>query len=85
MYQEAFETKGEAFKREIEIKNKKSRKYIEWVISSAIERPAQLREGHRFDSVILHQALLLKQNFFMPDFFVYILYSPTIDQDYFIT
>ena len=40
MYQEAFETKGEAFKREIEIKNKKSRKYIEWVISSAIERPA---------------------------------------------
>jgi putative endonuclease len=34
VYTEAFETKAEAAKREIEIKKKKSRKYIEWLIDS---------------------------------------------------
>ena len=34
-YTEEFLTKAEAAKREIEIKNKKSRKYIEWLISLA--------------------------------------------------
>lgn len=35
MYKEQFSTKAEAYKREMEIKRKKSRKYIEWLISSA--------------------------------------------------
>ncbi|HRP57304.1 GIY-YIG nuclease family protein [Agriterribacter sp.] len=34
VYSEAFETRKEAVKRESEIKKKKSRKYIEWLISS---------------------------------------------------
>jgi putative endonuclease len=34
-YSEAFNTRSEAVKRELEIKRKKSRKYIEWLISSA--------------------------------------------------
>ena len=33
--QEVFETRSEAVKREFEIKKKKSRKYIEWLICSA--------------------------------------------------
>ena len=33
-YMERFATREEAKKREIEIKRKKSRKYIEWLISS---------------------------------------------------
>ena len=33
-YTEAFETKSLAAARELQIKNKKSRKYIEWLISS---------------------------------------------------
>ena len=33
VYSEKFETKTEAMKRENEIKKKKSRKYIEWLIS----------------------------------------------------
>ena len=32
-YTEQFETRGEAMKREIEIKNKKRKTYIEWLIS----------------------------------------------------
>lgn len=35
VHTEIFETKAEAYKREIEIKNKRSRKYIEWLIRSA--------------------------------------------------
>ena len=34
VYTESFSTRGEAVKRESEIKNKKSRKYIEFLISS---------------------------------------------------
>jgi len=34
-YNESFQTRSEAMKREKEIKNKKSRIYIEWLISSA--------------------------------------------------
>jgi putative endonuclease len=34
MYSEAFESRELAMKREKEIKRKKSRKYIEWLISS---------------------------------------------------
>ncbi len=34
-YFESFATRDEAFTREREIKGKKSRKYIEWLISSA--------------------------------------------------
>jgi putative endonuclease len=34
-YTETFATLSEARKREIEIKNKKSRKYIEWLIHSS--------------------------------------------------
>lgn len=34
MYKEVFDTRVLAEKREREIKNKKSRKYIEWLISS---------------------------------------------------
>jgi putative endonuclease len=37
VYQEAFETKGGAVKREMEIKKKKSKKYIEWLVSTAID------------------------------------------------
>ena len=33
-YMEQFKTREDAMKREKEIKNKKSRKYIEWLISS---------------------------------------------------
>jgi putative endonuclease len=33
-YSEVFEIRSEAVQREKEIKNKKSRKYIEWLISS---------------------------------------------------
>ena len=40
MYREEHQTKTEAYKREIEIKKKKSRKYIEWLISSVQKRPA---------------------------------------------
>jgi putative endonuclease len=32
-YSEEFQTKTEALKREFEIKKKKNRKYIEWLIS----------------------------------------------------
>jgi len=34
-YTETFQSKGGAAKREVEIKRKKSRKYIEWLISSS--------------------------------------------------
>jgi len=34
VYTESFQTKADATKREYEIKQKKSRKYIEWLISS---------------------------------------------------
>jgi len=34
VYTEIFNTKAEAMRRELEIKRKKSRKYIEWLISS---------------------------------------------------
>ena len=33
-YTEGFGTRAEAMKRELEIKNKKSRKYLEWLINS---------------------------------------------------
>ena len=35
VYTETFATKAEAYKREMAIKKKKSRKYIEWIISPA--------------------------------------------------
>ena len=34
VYTETYTTKAEAVKRELEIKKKKSRKYIQWLISS---------------------------------------------------
>ena len=34
VYAEDYETRAEAFRREMEIKNKKSRKYIEYLIQS---------------------------------------------------
>ena len=40
VYREHFVTRSEAYRREIEIKKKKSRKYIEWLINSGLERPA---------------------------------------------
>jgi len=36
VYEEHFDTRSEAVRREQFIKNKKSRKYIEWLISSVI-------------------------------------------------
>ena len=33
VYSETFESKSEAIKRELKIKKKKSRKYIEWLIN----------------------------------------------------
>lgn len=33
LYSESFQTRNDAIRREIEIKKKKSRKYIEWLIS----------------------------------------------------
>ena len=33
-YAEEFDSRSEAIHRELEIKNKKSRKYIEWLVSS---------------------------------------------------
>ena len=38
VYQELFETRSEAYKREMEIKNKKSRKYIEQLIGLRASR-----------------------------------------------
>ena len=35
VYTEGFQSKSEAVKREFEIKRKKSRKYVEWLINSA--------------------------------------------------
>jgi putative endonuclease len=35
VYTEMFQTKSEAAKRELEIKKRKSRKYIEWLSNSA--------------------------------------------------
>ncbi len=35
MYAESFDTRNEAHKRELAIKKKKSRKYIEWLIQQA--------------------------------------------------
>jgi len=35
-YTEPYSTKGEAAARELQIKKKKSRKYIEWLICSAV-------------------------------------------------
>jgi len=35
MFVESFETKNEALTREKQIKNKKSRKFIEWIIAGA--------------------------------------------------
>ena len=40
VYREEYITRPEAYEREMEIKKKKSRKYIEWLISSLQERPA---------------------------------------------
>ena len=40
VYKEHFATRSEAYKREMEIKKKKSRRYIETLIDSAKERPA---------------------------------------------
>jgi putative endonuclease len=34
VYSEKYVTRSEAVKRELQIKNKKSRKYIEWLVSS---------------------------------------------------
>ena len=34
VYKQPFETKAGAYRREVDIKNKKSRKYIEWLINS---------------------------------------------------
>jgi len=36
VYTETYSSNAEARKRELEIKKKKSRKYIEWLISSAV-------------------------------------------------
>jgi putative endonuclease len=61
VYKEQFDTKAEAYRREIEIKKRKSRKYIESLIrintGPWLERPAGMREGRRFDSDILHYPL----------------------------
>jgi predicted GIY-YIG superfamily endonuclease len=40
-YTEKFESRQKAMARELEIKNKKSRKYIEWLVSS----PDSYRDG----------------------------------------
>ena len=46
-YYESFATRSEAFSRELAIKKKKSRKYIEWLISRvSLEHPDDNREGH---------------------------------------
>ena len=45
---ERFNSRSEAMKRELEIKSKKSRKYIEYLIET-VERPENLREGQQFD------------------------------------
>ncbi len=59
-YFEEFESRSEAMARETEIKNKKRRSYLEQLISSpdsyreARASRSFVREGHRFDSGILH-------------------------------
>lgn len=63
IYTASFETKSEAYKREMEIKGKKSRKYIEWLICQRkTRRPVAMpgksprptgRQG--FDSGNLHR------------------------------
>ena len=47
VYTEVFQSKSEVGRRELKIKNKRSRKYIEWLLAQrGLERPAGLREGH---------------------------------------
>ena len=62
VFQQSFDTRKEAHARELEIKKKKSRKYIEWLITTAARGfacPECFRgRGHRFDSGILHDSLL---------------------------
>jgi putative endonuclease len=57
-WKKAFETRGQAMFEEKRIKNKKSRKYIEWLIAQAgysVCCPESLREKcHRFDSFRKH-------------------------------
>ena len=62
-YSEPYSSRELAIKREKEIKKKKSRKYVEWLInsSSIIEQLAfacpdiHREKGHRFDSGNLHK------------------------------
>jgi putative endonuclease len=53
VYKEVYESRSESVQREREIKNKKSRKYIEQLISSSwLERPDLHRESHRFSRLL---------------------------------
>ncbi len=64
-HMEEFETRTEAVHREYEIKKKKSRKYIEWLISSSGRAFQSIQEGDRFESDILHlKKILLLRDFF---------------------
>jgi len=58
VYQKSFPTRQQAHQREKKIKSKKSRKYIQWLISStdsSVCCPEGIRgKGHRFDSGNLH-------------------------------
>ena len=50
VYTEEFKNRSDAVKRELEIKSKKSKTYIEKMISWE-SVPNEIREGHRFEPV----------------------------------
>ena len=93
-YQKEFNDRAGAATHEMEIKKKKSRKYIEQPISSAGYLHAGRRgasrgkrEGHRLDSVILHERLFykLEQPFFFLCFYAPTLHTPQINTDTIMT
>jgi len=54
VYHEKYGSRIESRKRENEIKSKKSRKYIEWLVSASSRQKSGWR-GDRFESDILHR------------------------------
>src|SRR5215211_5002808 len=49
---------------------------------SAVERPVSIREGHRFDSGILHSFKAAERWLFLMAYYVYILYSEKTNKFY---
>ncbi len=79
-YSEEFSTRGKAIQRELQIKNKKSRKYIESLISSFGQGAPRMDSGR--SSVQPHhspQRLTFVSLLYLMSFPVYIIYSLSLD------